>query len=98
MIIYFIKVYFALQNSRVLHYWNILQHYPILRKGSFPALIYHTRGSNPQRMLLLSARLIKIKSWAVSCAKRRVGCGPEEQSILQEQETCVSWPQNNGLI
>lgn len=47
-------------------------------------------------MLLLAAKLIKIKSWAVSCAKRRVGCGQLEQCI--SPEFCVSWPRNSHLV
>lgn len=35
-------------------------------------------------MLLLNAKLIMIKSWAVSCAKRRVGYWQREKRILQE--------------
>lgn len=31
--------------------------------------------NSPRRMFLFCARIIKIKSWAVSCAKRRIGCG-----------------------
>lgn len=30
---------------------------------------------SPRRMFLFCARIIKIKSWPVSCAKRRIGCG-----------------------
>lgn len=62
-------VYFALQNARL----------GVLYLQSKRPFFLH---DSPRRMFLLCARIIKIKSWAVSCAKRRIGCGQRRPTFV----------------
>lgn len=63
------QVYFALQKC------TFRSFIPAKQKAIF---LY----DNPRRMFLFCARIIKIRSWAVSCAKRRIGCGQRRLTFV----------------